>query len=268
MKKCEQCDVLVESGDSCPLCGAALVFYETEPHSASDHDQSGADTRPIGDSSAAIPEPGTNAGRSGTANQGAAIIASPSDQTTLRSARVWVFEMLSMVAFVTGIIVLASDFAFGFAVTWSQIPLAAIGFVYLFALCMLAFLRAPLLLLLSETVVISLFLLGLDALLPGSWFVGIALPVTLLCSTVTGAIVAISTRPKLNGLHALSVAVFGSGVFVVGLEIILSLASGTNALVSWSLVALACCVSVSLLILFINGRLRDRHAEFRKIFHL
>ena len=247
MKRCDSCDVFVESGDECPLCGASLINSSGEIDDTT--------TPPRATAAAVAPRVTTTDDE-------------PDDPTTVRSARIWVFEMLSLVAFITGIIVLASDFAFGFVVTWSRYPLLAIGFVYLFVTAIIGFINAPLLLLVSETAVISLFLLGLDLMLPGDWFMSYAFPVTILVSIVTGIVVATSASAKLNRLQTLSVITLGAGAFVVGLEIVINRAAGSDSLVSWSLVALACCVSVSLLVLFINRRLRERHAEFRKIFHL
>jgi hypothetical protein len=270
MKRCSDCNVLVESGTTCPLCGNDLVEETDATPTAAPRPES-PHSPANGQDEQAAPrsgnEPATSSSATDSASTGAG--APESDATTIRHARIWVFEMVSLVAFTALIIVFASDFAFGFAVTWSRYPLLAVGFVYLFTIAIVGFGETPALLLVSETVVISLFLLGLDLMLPGSgWFMQYALPITLLVSLAIGLIAAAATGLKLNSLQTLSVVFLGSGGFVVGVEIVLNLARGAESLVSWSLVALACCISISLLIFFINKRLRERHAEFRKIFHL
>ncbi|MFW6214257.1 MAG: DUF6320 domain-containing protein, partial [Spirochaetota bacterium] len=171
--------------------------------------------------------------------------------------------------FTAAIVIFAADFAFGFTLEWSVVPLLAIGFFYLAMIAIIGFHRVPILLLVVETGVVAGFLLLLDVVLPeATWFLSIALPVTLLLALVSGVAAAAIARLKLRPLQAIAVAFLASGFFVVGLEFILNLALFDELLVSWSLIAFACTLSVFFLILFINRRLRERHAEYRKVFHL
>lgn len=243
MTKCKNCGVMIEDGlQECPLCGEP-VTEEARRQKESEQDRENA-LRP-----------------------GATV--TPEDEHTVRSAKIWLFEMVSLVAFTAGIVIFAADFAFDFALSWSLYPLLAIGFVYLFAAGFIAFVRTPAALLLVETAIVAGFLLLLDLLIgEQKWFLELALPITLLVAAVTGVVALIVSRLRLNALQGVAVGVLGAGLFVVGLELVINRARSGELLVSWSLIAIACALSLFVLILFINKRLREHHAEFKKIFHI
>jgi hypothetical protein len=243
MKKCRNCGVIVEDGlEDCPLCGEP-VSEDRRRAKESDEERQNALF------------PGAH--------------VTPENEETVRSAKIWLLEMVSLVAFTAGIIIFASDFAFGFDLTWSLYPLLAIGFVYLFTAAMIGFIRKPGLLLIAETAVVAGFLLLLSLLVGGgAWFLELALPVTLLIALLTGITAPIIVKRRLNPLKSVALGLLASGFFTVGLELVLNYARSEEVLVSWSLIAFACALSLFFLILFIDKRLRERHAEFRKFFHL
>jgi hypothetical protein len=243
MTKCRKCGVLVEDElDECPLCG--------EPVTEDAREQRRSERE-----------------RENVLRAGGSV--EPENEETVRSAKIWLFEMTSLVAFTAAIIIFAADFAFGFTVTWSLYPLLAIGFVYLVTAAIIAFVRVPGVLLAAETLIVAGFLLLLDLLIgQADWFLSIALPVTVLVALIVGIAGVVIAKLSLNALQVLAVVFLASGFFVVGLELILNYAINDQILVSWSLVAFACTLSLFFLILFINKRLRERHAEFKKIFHI
>ena len=243
MSKCRNCGVIVEEGVvECPLCGEPVTESRRQQ-------QQGEYER-------------ENLLRPGT------VVGSPSEGT-VRSAKIWLFEMVTLASFTAGIIIFAADFSVGFTLTWALYPLLAIGFVYLFTIAIIALIRAPGLLLAFETIAVAGFLLLLDRLVGnGTWFLTLALPITVLVATLVGASAAAIARLKLNAIQGVAVAFLASGFIVVGIELIINWSRKTEPLVSWSLIAFACTLSLFVLILFINKRLREHHSEFRKIFHL
>jgi len=242
MNKCASCGVLVEDGiDECPLCGEPVTEKRRREREAATEREN-------------VLRPGAE--------------VPPEDEETVRSAKIWLFEMVWLVAFTAGIIIFAADFASGFELGWSLYPLLAIGFVYLFVSAMIGFSRTPGLLIVVQTAVVAGFLLVLDVLVDGGWFVSLALPIALLVAILIGASILAISKFHLNALQGVAVVFLASGFGSVGLELIITTARESQTLVSWSLIAFACTLSVFVLILFINKRLKERHAEFRKIFHL
>jgi hypothetical protein len=177
--------------------------------------------------------------------------------------------MVSLVALTAALVIFAADFGFGFRVTWSVYPLLAVGFVWLAATAAIALARRLRLLLAGETVVLSGFLYALSRLAEsGGWFMPIALPVVVMIALLVGIASTVIVRRRLATLPAIAVIVLCTGFFVVGLEASINNYLDNGTPVSWSLVAFACAFSLFFLILSINRRLRDHHAEYRKIFHL
>ena len=133
----------------------------------------------------------------------------------------------------------------------------------------IALIRHPGVLLAAETAVVVGFLLLLSLLTGGgSWFFAIALPITLLIAVLIGISALAMVKLNLSTLQKVAVVFLASGFFVVGLELVINTALHDQFVVSWSLIAFACTLSLFFLILFINRRLRERHAEYKKIFHI
>lgn len=243
MTKCKNCGVMIEDGlDECPLCGEP-VTEEARRQKETQQEKENA------------LKPGTS--------------VEPENESTVRSAKIWLFEMVSLVAFTAGIVIFAADFAFDFTLSWSLYPLLAIGFVYLFTAAIIGFVRSPAVLLSVETAIVAGFLLLLDLLIgQRAWFLELGLPITLLVAVMTGLVAVVVIRLRLNALQGVAVGLLGTGILVVGIEFVINRARSADLLVSWSLIAFACTLSLFFLILFINKRLRERHAEFKKIFHI
>jgi hypothetical protein len=228
MKRCDNCGVEVEDDlVRCPLCRARL---DEEAEEVEERD-----------------EPA---------------------QETVSHARFWLWEVFSLLAFAAALVTFASDFAFGFDVTWSRYPLIAIGFIWLSATVLIGLAEHPVLRLLGETGAVAVFLYGLELLTPVSgWFLPLGLPITILTAALAAASALIIRKLTLSSLPAIAVIILASGVFVVGLELIIKRYLGEQVLVSWSLVALACAIALFFLILWVNKRMREKHSEYRKVFH-
>ena len=241
MKRCDQCGVEIEDDFvRCPLCGASL-------------DGEAADA----------------AGAAGEAAGDGSTDVSATDPLELRRARFWLWEMFTIVIVAIAVIVAAADFAYGFNFGWSAVPLTALAFTWIFVTAIVGLGRDIPLAYAAATFAVLLYLFVLDALIPGdTWFVPFALPITLLVAAVGGGAAGAIRGLKLSVFQTLAAAVLSMGIFLLGLEIILSFAMDLGSILSWSIVAFGGCLSISLLLLFINRRLRERHADFKRAFHL
>jgi hypothetical protein len=235
MRICNNCGVEIDDAERCPLCGSQPTEAVQEEREKPEDDVSP---------------------RTAAENQ------------VIRSAKIWAFEMISLVAFTAAIVAFASDFAFGFEITWSIYPLTSIAFVWLFAGILIALAQHPVGGVIAETLLTGGFLLALSEIIGSAgWFLTIALPITLLVGFVGAVVILVAKVFKPSVLQMVAIAFLSAGLFLVGLDLILSLHTEAEAPVSWSLVAFACTLSLFFLILFIDRRLREKHSEFKKIFH-
>jgi uncharacterized membrane protein len=232
MKTCGSCGVEVEEGvDRCPLCRS-----------------------PLGDGPA---EPAPEAGR-------AAEPAVPA-----ASVRRWLWEVVSLLAMTAIVIVAAIDLASGFDVTWSLFPMSAVAFLWACTTVAIALGRRTIPLLAALAAALVAFLFVLELLTGGpSWFVPLALPLVGVAVVVSAAAGAVVRRFRLPPLPAIAVVTLGGGLAAVGAEYVLNRALADGAVVSWSLVVMACALSLSLALLLVHKRLKERHADIRRMFHL
>ncbi len=234
MKPCPHCGVLVEDGNSrCPLCLTPL-----------DGDE------------------GRESGEGGAATGARRV---PLDSRP----RFWLLEVLSLLAAVGAIVVFAADFAFGFALTWSPIPLSAIIYLWIVSVVVIGLGRRGVLLGVALTAATLAFLLVLDLLTDGApWFITPALPLVLLGALLSGLLVWIGRRRGVSTLPAVAMVLVGGGLGSLGVELILGLSRGGPLRISWSVVVLACAVSLALVVLLVHRRLRLRHTSLERIFHM
>jgi len=232
MRTCSGCGVEVEeTADRCPLCGARL--------------QEGPPGLPAEDKERlepAVPE---------------------------SSVRRWLWEVISLLAVTAGGILFAIDLANGFDVTWSRYPLSAIALLWVCATSAIALAKRPLALCAALTSAVLAFLLVLELFTKGrAWFLPLALPLVALLIVVSTGLWVVVSRLRLSLLPAIAVVVLGCGLAAVGVEYLLNRYLPLDRVVSWSLVSLACSISLFLALLLINKRLGERHSDIRRLFHL
>jgi len=232
MKTCGACGVEVEEGvDRCPLCRA-----------------------PLSEGLSALPP---EAGRA----------AEP--EVSAASVRRWLWEVVSLLALTAIVIVAAIDLASGFDVTWSLFPVSAVAFLWACTTAAIALGRRPIPLLAALAAAVIAFLFALELLTGGPpWFVPLALPLVGVAVVVSAAAGAVVRRFRLPPLPAISVVTLGGGFAAIGSEYVLNRALVNGAMVSWSLVVMACALSLSLALLLVHKRLKERHADIRRMFHL
>jgi hypothetical protein len=232
MRICSKCAVEVEEGlERCPLCGTPL--HEGLP------------------------------GLPPEAKEGIEPEVSES------SVRRWLWEVISLLALTAAAILLAIDLASGFDVTWSLYPLSAIAFLWICATSVIALAKRPLALIAALAAAVVAFLLVLELITRGRpWFLPLALPLVGMAIVMSAGTWVIVSRLRLSLLPALAVAVLGCGLAAIGTEYFLNRYLQPSTVVSWSLVVLACAISLFLALLLIHKRLKERHSDIRRFFHL
>ncbi len=231
MKKCESCGVLVEDDlDRCPLCRARIDDGNAED---------------------VVPEP--------TAGQ----------RATVAGAKLWLWHVVSLLAFISSTIVVAADFSSGFSFSWSRYPLSSIVYVWAAVSAAIFLYRRFFVVLIVEAAAVIVFLYAIGRTSSNTtWVLPLALPIVVIVFFVVGTVVAICKRLTLSAVPSIAVVLLGIGVKLVALEVTIGFfVDGTFGL-SWSLVTFACAVSLFVTLLFVNARLGDRRREYKRIFHV
>jgi hypothetical protein len=183
--------------------------------------------------------------------------------------RFWLLEVLSLLAAVGAIVVFAADFAVGFRLSWSPVPLVSIAFTWVVLVAAVALGRRAVLLGVVLTAATLAYLLGIDVLTGEAfWFTGLALPLVLLGAVVAFAVVWLGRRRGVSTLPTVGLAIAGGGLYAVGVELVISLYRAGAVRLSWSIVVLACAIALSLVVFLVHRRLRLRHTSLERIFHL
>jgi uncharacterized membrane protein len=232
MRTCSKCAVEVEEGiERCPLCGTPL--------------------------------------REGLPGLPAEAKEGREPEVSESSVRRWLWEVASLLALTAAAILIAIDLASGFDVTWSRYPLSAIAFLWICATSAIALAKRPLALVAALAAAVVAFLLVLELVTGGrAWFLPLALPLVAMVIAVSAGAWVIVSRLRLSLLPALAVVVLGCGLAAIGTEYILNRYLQPSTVVSWSLVVLACAISLFLALLLIHKRLKERHSDIRRFFHL
>jgi hypothetical protein len=232
MRTCSKCAVEVEEGvEQCPLCGTTL--------------EEGLPDLPA------------------KAKEGIETEVSES------SVRRWLWEVISLLALTAAAILFAIDLASGFDMTWSLYPLSAIAFLWICATSAIALAKRPPLLVAVLAAAVVAFLLVLELVSRGRpWFLPLALPLVVMVIVVSAGAWVVVNRLHLSLLPALAVVVLSCGLAATGAEYILNRYLRPSTVVSWSLVVLACAISLFLALLLIHKRLKERHSDIRRFFHL
>jgi hypothetical protein len=233
MTVCRNCGVQIdEAAARCPLCRAPLLEGE--------------------------PEGGT------TPSTGA---ASRGRSAPLTRRRLW--EIWSLFAGTGAAVVLVADFAYSLTVTWSRYPLVSVAFLWAAASLLLFLRRHRLLLLAAGTAALALFLLALDLLTPDrAWAPALALPLTVLAGALAALISAVARAWRARFFAMLAAVLAGAGLFVPGVEAVVSLYFSGQVRLSWSLVVFGCVLPLVGLLLYVQYRLKATRDDIRRIFHM
>lgn len=181
----------------------------------------------------------------------------------------WLFEIFSLFALTSALVVFAADFATDLSVSWSRYPVLSVALLWVSSVLLVFCSRPVWVFLPAEIAVVGLFLFGLDRLTPGTpWFVPLAVPLILLTGTILALVMAVVRRQRRSPFAAIATVLLASGVFAVGLDLFLNRYFDQRWSIGWSAVVFACLLPVIALLLFLRTWLGRRRTELRKLLHL
>lgn len=251
MQQCPSCGVELEDAVTvCPLC-------ETELPQTDSRQQ---------------PHPGQTEGGDGTEAISGSEPASESRSEPTEPAwrqRLWLWEIIGVLSIAVIVVTLAADFASGTDIGWSLYPIAAVGAFWVLATALILFFDRPILIYLVGVVDMVGLLLVLSLITPGPpWFVSLGLPLAGLLTLIVVATATVIRLAHLDAIQIITIMLLATGLFLIGLEAILSVYLAAKLLVSWSLVASACAISLALILIVVRRRLRKRHVDLKRLFHV
>lgn len=183
---------------------------------------------------------------------------------TLR--HVWEIGGIAMVCAM--VVVLVINYSIERKLTWSLYPATGMVFGYFLLSLPLFLFRRPFFLWFGSLVTVTLHLWVLDRLDGDlTWFVPLALPVSVAAFLILGLSIWTAFRSKRQGANLIAWILLYGSVFCVFLDMIMRLYAGAMPMPRWSLIVLAANAPLVVLLLYYHYRV-DQEMTIRKFFHI
>ena len=154
------------------------------------------------------------------------------------------------------------------ALSWSAYVIGALAVLFVWVVMPFYFKRylSPLMLS-SDCLIVLLYLLLIEKMTGGSWFLPLGLPITL-CVTVciTALALVFTAKKRVNYLTRAACTLFSAGILVVLIELVLRLYNGDGVVFRWSPYALIPCVLLGLMAIVVERRKNLRDEIRRRLF--
>lgn len=178
-----------------------------------------------------------------------------------------VLEVFVLVLFlIPAIVTLITDLRINSSLTWSLYVIGGLVASYaVFGLPLWFSKPNPVIFVPTSMAAITLYLLLIDILSGGGWFLGFALPIALSVTLILSAVVTLLRYVRGSGLYVAGGAVMSVGALSVLIELLLVLHFGTE-LVFWSVYPTVVCLLLGGLCIFIAAYRPARELMERKFF--
>lgn len=186
----------------------------------------------------------------------------------LKRNRKYLLSLLAILLLIPALLCLVTDLLSSQGLSWSIYAAGALGLLFLTAAAPLLFRKhRALLSILAAFLSLNAYLFMAQQV-SGSrgWYVPIVLPALALATGMTGLLIALYQRDRLNKLTLLAACLFAVAVQCLAVEWLCARAAGPEIRFMWSPYAVGPCVFVSLLLFFINGS-RPIREEVRRRVH-
>lgn len=160
--------------------------------------------------------------------------------------------IMFMILFIPCIVVLASNYMYARAFTWSPLVVVVVVFSYMYFCCLLMLYKHKVLLCISLIVITITFLFVFDTIMHFHWFLSIAFPITILW--VVLGYISFMQMKKLS-THAFSIigiVLFLIAIALLGTDVIINYAVNKTLLIGWSAISTGCIVPFAAVMFYLQ----------------
>lgn len=166
------------------------------------------------------------------------------------------------------IITVLLDILTGGGLTWSAYVIGAVAVIYIVVLLPFFFRKYHAVIFLgADCAAVLLYLLFIETMIGGSWFLTLGLPLTVSASVCMLALALLFTHWKLSILVKTGAVLIAVGVFVVTAEMIISLDVYGALRFAWSFYALIPCAVLGAAAFVLEHRQNFKERVRRRLFY-
>jgi hypothetical protein len=166
------------------------------------------------------------------------------------------------------IITVLLDILTGGGLTWSAYVIGAVAVTYVVVLLPFFFKKYHVVIFLgADCAAILLYLLFIETVNGGSWFMELGLPLTVSASVCMLALALLFTKRRLSIIVKTGAVLIAVGVFVVAAEVFISLDAYRAVRIVWSFYALIPCVVLGAAALVLEHRQNFKERVRRRLFY-
>jgi hypothetical protein len=166
------------------------------------------------------------------------------------------------------IITVLLDIISGGGLTWAAYVIGAVAVIYVMVLLPYFFKKYHAVIFLgADCAAILLYLLFIETVNGGRWFLGLGLPLTVAASACLLVLALLFTKAPMSALVKSGAVMIATGLFVVCAEVIISLYAYGAVRFAWSLYALIPCAVVGVALLVLEHRKNLKERIMRRLFY-
>ena len=167
------------------------------------------------------------------------------------------------------IITIIIDLFSGNGLTWSAYVVGALALLYIFIAIPMFFKHYHTVIFLSiNCAAVLLYLFFIERMNGGSWFMGKGMPITIVASVCIVVLALIFTKKQHFGFfNKMALILLASGVFVLSIEFILSLARIGGITLDWSYYVFVPCAILSAMSFILEHRKNFKEKIRRRLFY-
>ena len=166
------------------------------------------------------------------------------------------------------IITVLLDIISGGGLTWAAYVIGAVAVIYVMVLLPFFFRKYHAVIFLgADCAAVLLYLLFIETVNGGHWFMGLGLPLTVAASACLLVLALLFTKAEMSALVKSGAVMIATGLFLVCAEVIISAFAYGEIRFAWSLYALIPCSVVGVALLVLEHRKNFKERIRRRLFY-
>jgi hypothetical protein len=190
------------------------------------------------------------------------------DNLMRRIDRRYFATLAGLLLIIPCVITLLLDLILGGGITWSAYPMGAAALVFIFVFLPFYFKKYHTLAFLSaDCAAVLLYLLFIERMNGGHWFLRLGLPITTTASVCMILLALLFTKTGVSVLIKAGAILIAIGLFVVCAELFIDLAVYSAVKFTWSFYVLIPCVILGVMALVLEHRENMKERIRRRLFY-